>query len=188
MPAAQLAYNLFEGCARTMSRQDRLPEDGRELWRRARPAWRARAAEAEAPDSLEIAAYLDGRLDPAARDSLEGLLAGSPDSLDLLIAARRSLAEGSAPAAAALIERACALVPDPAPRRPRVLGWLIPLAQAFRRRERVATLALATCAVILAGLGGFELGRAGYTNTIAVEAFLAEEIDFGLGAGVEDIL
>lgn len=171
-----------------MSRQDRLPEDGRELWRRARPAWRARAAEAEAPDSLEIAAYLEGRLDAAARDRLEDLLAGSPESLDLVLAARRSLAEGSAPAAAALIERACALVPGPAPRRPRVAGWLISLTQAFRRRERAATLALAACAVILAGIGGFELGRMGYINTLAVEAYLAEEIDFGLGADVEDSL
>ena len=45
--------------------------DGAGLWARARDGWRDSTAAPEAPDSLTLAAYLDGTLEAAARERVE---------------------------------------------------------------------------------------------------------------------
>lgn len=132
-----------------------------QLWRRARDGWQAAVAPSEAPDPLLLAGYLDGALEPAVRERVEAWLAGSPEALDLALAARAALTErANPPAPEALVARAQGLV-----RAPRVgaatgsLGerLLAQLADVLRP----AVWAGAAALLLLTALGGFELGRLG---------------------------
>jgi len=88
-------------------------EDGKELWR----AWRQGAAEAEqqeAPDSLTLAAWLEGRLGEAEAAAVERWLALAPDAAETVRALREALeAEPSGTVPQRLLLRLRALGPAP---------------------------------------------------------------------------
>lgn len=145
-------------------------KEGAALWRRAREAGAPPGEvreEAEAPEALWLAAYLDGSLaeDEAAR--LEAQLAGDPALLDELLVLRETLAAGPEVVPAGVVEKAQALRPEQkealrpqrkaqqaAPAREGswfghlLAGWLRPAVPAF-----------AAVALVLACAGAFELGR-----------------------------
>lgn len=146
-------------------------EEGAALWRRVReagaPLAEIQGAEAEAPEALWLAAYLDGSLaeDEAAR--LEARLAGDPALLDEILALRETLAAGPEAAPAAVVEKARALRPQ----RKEALRLQRKAQQATARKEgsrfghllagwlRPAVPAFAAVALVLACAGAFELGR-----------------------------
>ena len=66
----------------------------KELWQKARTAWSEAPPEAEEPDPLVLAAYLEGRLEPGESEGLEARLAADPAALELLTASGRALAAG----------------------------------------------------------------------------------------------
>ncbi|WP_193368605.1 anti-sigma factor family protein [Pelagibius marinus] len=138
-------------------------KEGAALWRRAReagaPPGAAQGMEAEEPEALWLAAYLDGSLaeDEAAR--LEARLAGDPALLDELLVLRETLAAGPEAAPIGVVEKAQALrprrkAPQATPEKGGarfghlLVGWLRPAVPAF-----------AAVALVLACAGAFELGR-----------------------------
>ena len=142
---------------------DDKTEEGAKLWRQAREAWADGSAAAPGdPDPLELAAYLDGRLDEAAATALEARLAAEPRLLDETMALRESLAMKPEAAPDAVIDRAQALrLQGPAPAlsaaaRPPRAGWLDRL---FGGWLRPAVPAFAVLTLIVACAGAFELGR-----------------------------
>jgi anti-sigma factor RsiW len=142
-----------------MREDDTKTKEGAALWRRARQDGTA-VPEAETPDPLWLAAYLDGRLqeDEAAR--LEAQLAGDPALLDEMLSLRQALAAVPGPVPAAVVARARALRPARPAVRPESAGrpsWLELLLGELGGtwlRPAVAGLAL-----LLACAGAFEMGR-----------------------------
>lgn len=132
-------------------------EEGAALWRLAR---QDRTEMSEVPDALLLAAYLDGRLGEDAVARLEAQLAGDIDLLDEMLALRESLAAAPEAAPAAMVTRAQALRPAV---RTAVAGgpsWLERFLGEFGGAWlRPAVPAFAGLALLLAGVGAFELGR-----------------------------
>ena len=177
-----------------MSEDSDIGKAGAELWARARGAMGSRTGPGEAPDALTLAAYLDGTLDPEARDRVEAWMAGSSDALDLVIAAREALAAAPAPAPLSLLERARGLVRDQGSvqdrRRDggglaaRLAAWLVPEAGFLRP----AMWAAAASLFLLVSVSGFELGRLGAVQMVAVQIVPADDLGFDLDDSAEDLL
>lgn len=150
--------------------------DGALLWRRAAPALPA----GERPDELVLAAYLDGRLDEAARDRVEAALAADDRALEVMLAADAALGATQAPPAG-LLARAGRLVPAGAENRFGFIGRLFggrDRAGGFRLRPGLLAASLA--ALLLASVAGFELGRFGYA--VAEEAYFPPTDSLALAA------
>ena len=138
----------------------------------------ARAAESLAVpagarlDDLTLAAYLDGRLDEAGRDRVEGLLAADPLALERFLAADGALGATQA-LPPALLARATRLVPESAENHFGFIGRLFGGRDGrgfFRLRPGLVAASLA--ALLLVSVAGFELGRFGYA--VAEEAYFPE--------------
>jgi hypothetical protein len=170
-----------------MTERDRRAERDAELWRRLREEARAPApAEglaADAPDEMALAAYLDGTLDPPAREALEARLAAAPEALDLLLAARAALAEPDAAAPESLVRRASALVADPPGRSlaARLRGLFAPLRQPLG-------WSAAAAGVLVACVVGFQLGQIGYASSDGPDRLEVAEAVFGLEPDEDEIL
>ena len=130
-----------------------------------------------APDSLLLAAYLDGRLDPDGREHVEAWLAADPHRLDVLLGAQDALAAGSEPAPDALVAQAQGLV---APAAPDAGG--VP-------RDGAAESALwsrlywpsAAAAVLMACVLGFQLGQSRAAQTALADADILVLTDDPIG-------
>ncbi len=95
-----------------MTDGDKKAPDGPALWAHAREATtRSLLENAPGIDALDLAAYLDSRGDEAVRARVEAALAASPETLELVVAAREALDAGSTAAPESLIARARDLVP-----------------------------------------------------------------------------
>lgn len=126
-------------------------------------SWRRTQHEPAAPDALQIAAWLDGRLDPAQAQAIEQSLAHDPALLRALLAARQA---PPVPADAEEIAAARGLVQ--APWGQRVSQWLdrlrVRLAvgpQAGPHAGAYAGLPYMAAAAVLmatAGAAGFLMG------------------------------
>ncbi len=178
-----------------MSRSDNSYEPGSpeaaELWRQV-GVESGPGTGPEAPDSLLIAAYVDGTLDPPARDRVETWMAGSPDALDLVLAARAAHA-GAPPAVPPaaplqLLARARGLVRPPAVADTagrRTLGdWFAGLAPPSIAQPGV--WAATAAAMVFAAVFSFELGRETTVKLAATRAdtlIVAAADDDGLGFG-----
>ncbi len=164
-------------------------EDGAELWARARAGWRETAPRPEAPDSLTLAAYLDGTLDAAALERVEAWMAASPEALDLMISARS--AQVAAPEAApdGLVSRAQGLV-RARPRAARAgLGtWLSGLIEFQVEAWRPVAWAGVTAALLVVSTGGFELGRLGALHLAPVQTAASDDLGFGLSDPADELL
>ncbi len=142
-----------------------------ELWRRARPE---RRDGPEAPDPLLIAAYVDGKLDPQARDQVEAWMASSPDALDLVIAARAAHTDTPlAGAPAGLLTRARGLV------RPAVVDTDAKrtIGDWFADMTRPGVWAATAAAMLFAAVVSFELGREATVNLAATETLTVASAD-----------
>ncbi len=172
--------------------------DGAGLWTRARPGWRAAESEAsrEVPDTLVLAAYLDGALNETERADIEAWMAASPEAQDLMIAVREALIEETpmaAPAAApvaapaSLVSRAQGLVRAPV-REPTGLGvWLRGTIGFEPEAWRPLAWAGVAAALLVVSAGGFELGRLGTERLVLVQsAALVDDLEFALELGLDD--
>ena len=165
------------------------------LWRRDRSDPEGLSGSqgiADRPDSLTLAAYLDGTLSEAERERLESHLAHAPDDLELVLAARDALTDGAGPAPDPLVARACALVPEAASPAGNILSGLAQSAAGPLRTGgwfwRPAAWSGAATAVILACAIGFQLGQSGYASALSVERSQAWEVVGVLGQSTEDFL
>lgn len=172
-----------------MMESDRKSEDGRALWARVRgPVREDMAGRSGGIDPLDLAAYLDGRLDEGASARLEAALAASPETLDLVIAAREALDAGTTPAPDALVRRAVALAGAPAGSAG---GWLHRLVQALTPEatpQRALAFGTAAAVYLLVSAAGFELGRAEFDYNAQIDKMLASEVAFSLDRSAEDLL
>jgi|GEM_PF-1377531 len=134
----------------------------------------------ETPETLLIAAYVDGTLDPPARDRVEAWMAGSSDALDLVLAARA--AHAGAPLAAPpadLLTRAQGLVRPPVAAN---TGWRHGGAGWFAGMVRPGMWAAITAAMLFAAVVSFELGRETTVKLAATQTLtVASADDDGLG-------
>ncbi|GAB5467759.1 MAG: hypothetical protein Kilf2KO_07890 [Rhodospirillales bacterium] len=134
-------------------------------------------------DPLELAAYLDGRLDEAARADFEAKLAVDPDARALWLAADAALG-ASEPAPDSLLARARALASEDAPRRDAAVGsWWNRLSAAFTGQGRFGGLGWTAAGLLFLAvcLGGFELGHYGFGQGAVGSAQTAqlEALPFG---------
>lgn len=129
------------------------------------------------PDTLTIAAYLDGRLDDDQCEGVERWLAASPEGVDLLLSARRALATPSPLAPDSLLQQAADLVQTAPESRPRVAQ-----GQPWHMFYWPSAAAL----VLLSCLLGFQLAQFAVTGAAVTEAatdiHLTAEAVFDLGA------
>jgi anti-sigma factor RsiW len=140
------------------------PEDpaARALWQRYRQGPPAAVAE---PDLMELAAYADGLLDPAASAAVEAWLALHPEAL-ADIAAARDLATGeiaALPAPLPVIRAARGLVtPPPAPLWRRAANWSSVAAAAMV----VAVIGFQVGIATATSLGDFVDSDSGYEEDV----------------------
>ncbi len=164
-------------------------EDGAELWTRAREGWRAATAAPDAPDSLILAAYLDGMLDEAALERVEAWMAASPEALDLVISARSAQAAAPEAAPDGLMSRAQGLVRAPPHGSRAGLGvWLSGLIGFQVAAWRPVAWAGVTAVLLVVSTGGFELGRQGALYMVPVQTAASDDLGFGLGDPADDLL
>lgn len=135
--------------------------------------------------SLQLAAYLDGRLEGAEAERVEAWLASDPDALDLMVASREALdvpVEAAAPDAllgrAKGIIRPAARAPE-APRR----SWLQALFGGFGGALQPVGVA---AALLLACALGIGLGHSSFANLMAAQSLEAEGFDLGVAG--DDLL
>lgn len=167
-----------------MSEKNLREERDRALWRRLRAESQGAAdGEAWSPDEMALAAYLDGTLDEAERAEVEAWLAAEPAGLELVLAARESLAEPDVAAPEAVVRRAAALVPDPPGNRlARRLRW------AFTPVWQPLGWSGAAAGVLLACVVGFQLGQSGYRSSVTLEQLEIAEAGFVFDPADEEIL
>lgn len=157
-----------------MNEQDRLNADDRSLWLAARLSMGERNL-GERPGPTAVAAYLDGRLEPAERDRMEAWMIAAPEVLDLVAAARAATHADTVPAPDAVVTRAQALRPGSSGLSARLADWL----GAAVKPVRLAALSGAAAAAILAAITGFELGRISYGQIAGFDSVLTEDLEIG---------
>ena len=120
-----------------------------EMARAALDAWRSAAPETSGYDALQIAAWLEGRLDGASSEAVERMLAADPALLEAILAGYEAPQNAATPRE---IEAACALVKLP--------WWQRLLPEATAQSGRWGTAVAATVLMVSIGAGAFELGEA----------------------------
>lgn len=171
-----------------MTRDQDLDARGAELWRRAYDGWAGAQGAVAEPDPRTLAAYLDGTLDPDGRDRVEVWMATTPAALDLVVSARRSLADPMPEVPAGLVQRAQALVRSRPSEPPRMLSRLERLLSPPAVLGRPAAWAGVTAAVLLSAVSAFELGRTGTRHMAALDAAVTGDVRLVLGRSAEDLL
>lgn len=150
------------------------PQD-RSLWQDAKARW-AVADDSARIDAGLLAEYLDGGLSEAEREEIEGLLAASPATLDLLLAARAGMAAETA-VPKGVIDQAVALVEEN--RKKTTAG-----GRGFFTLPNLSWVAATLALVIAVSIAGFEVGRDGYARA---ETLLHDNVRVGvLGVSERD--
>ncbi len=173
-----------------MTEETDKSEAGAELWARARESWRAATAAPDAPESLTLAAYLDGTLDQAALARVEAWMAASPEALEIMISARAAQAAAPEAAPDGLMSRAQGLVrPRPRAARTGLGGWLSELIGFQVAAWRPVAWAGVTAVLLVVSTGGFELGRQGALYMAPVQTAAAgDDLGFGLSDPADELL
>ncbi len=172
-----------------MTEESNKSEAGAKLWARAREGWRAATAAPDAPDSMTLAAYLDGTLDQVARERVEAWMAASPEALERVISARSAQAAAPEAAPDGLMSRAQGLVrARPRADRAGVGAWLSGLIAFQVEAWRPVAWAGVTAALLVVSMGGFELGRLGALHMAAVQTAASDDLGFGLGDSADELL
>ncbi len=162
-------------------------EDGAELWARAREGWRA--ATPDAPDSLTLAAYLDGKLDEGTRAQVEAWMAASPETLETVISVRSAQAAAPEAAPDGLMSRAQGLVrARPRESRAGLGAWLSGLIGFQAEAWRPIAWAGVTATLLVVSTGGFELGRLGALHMAPIQTAASDDLGFGLGDSADELL
>lgn len=128
------------------------PKEARLLWRQAAPATMTATATAVSP--LDLAAWLDGKADPALAARVERAMLADDSLLQTALAARAA-ADSTEPAPERLLVRARAMVAPPVAAASRSGGGFLARLGAWQRRLEWA--AIGACFMIVAS-GGFWLG------------------------------
>jgi len=129
-------------------------ESDRHLWRRCRLM---DAPEDEVGRFLDLAAFADSLLDDEEHDRVAALLVADADAAaDVQAAHTPARPDHTSAELARIIERACAILPEAAPPRGRVIAFVTrqrgPLVQYFARWGSIAA------AIAVAGWLGFAMG------------------------------
>jgi hypothetical protein len=157
------------------------------LWREAREGSSGLAA-GETVDAMDLAAYLDGTMEPSAREAFERDLLADNAALEIVISGRASLGHSEV-VQARVVARAQTLVVEPeAAVEPRA-NWSLTawLAGHFAGPWRPAVGAMAFGLYALLCVASFELGRTDGLPGIAPEAALTAQ-DGGLFEDDESFL
>ena len=171
-----------------MSEEYGNARDGAGLWARARPDWGA-AHTPETPNPLMLAAYLDGTLDEAGRETVEAWMAATPEALELMIAARAELGQAPGAAPENLVSRAQGLVRAPLRVSVGLGAWLRGLIGFEPEAWRPLAWAGVTAALLVVSAGGFELGRLGTERLVPVQtAALGDDLELGLDDPADDLI
>ena len=172
-----------------MSEEYGNARDGAGLWARARPDWGA-AHTPETPNPLMLAAYLDGTLDEAGRETVEAWMAATPEALELMIAARAELGQAPGAAPENLVSRAQGLVRAPLRVSVGLGAWLRGLIGFEPEAWRPLAWAGVTAALlVVVSAGGFELGRLGTDRLLPVQtAALGDDLELGLDDPADDFI
>lgn len=142
--------------------------DDRRLWEQFQTAQRAEVDVVGAcPGMLDLAAYVDGRLDESHCDTVEAHLAACPACLQTVIETRELLAGSAMLCPADVTKRAKAL--RPARRTAAVLRW-----------------AASAAAAVLFALGGYLAGNATGHFDPDSETNLVREMSFGTVGETQD--
>jgi hypothetical protein len=120
-----------------------------EIAHAALKAWRDAAPDAGGYDAMQVAAWLEGRLDADSGEVVERMLASDPALLGAILAGRS--AQQGAPTQRE-IETARALVRAP--------WWQQFIPDTGELQKRWGTAVVATVLVASVGVGAFELGEA----------------------------
>jgi anti-sigma factor RsiW len=154
-----------------MNRMEQDNTDDRRLWEQFRAALRAEVDAAGAcPGMLDLAAYVDGRLDESHCDAVEAHLAACPACLQTVIETRELLAGGAMLCPPDVTKRAKAIRPK-------------------RRTTAVLRWAASAAAAVLFALGGYLAGSATGTLDPDSETKLIREMSFGtIGETQDDLL
>lgn len=129
----------------------------KELWQKARTAWSEAPPEAEEPDPLVLAAYLEGRLEPSESAGLEARLAADPAALALLTASGEALAAGpDAAVPESLLRRAEGLVRAQPAAEPE--AGLLARLRGFLDLQTQAAWGSFAAALVIACVAGYEIG------------------------------
>lgn len=161
------------------------------LWRAYAPG--DSAAAGSCPEAVDLASYIDGRLDVEKAAAMEAHLAACESCLETVIDMRHVASERAAgfiaPAAAAV--RAKSLVPHGAAQRDVYLAalrhWLAPDWKLWGRRAAVAAAGLVLC------ITGYQIGSLSTPDLVVnnSDQLLLAEASFGLfstAQGVDDTL
>ena len=156
------------------------------LWARLKVGAAMPAAASLPPVAdAELAAWLDGRLEPQAAARVEARLAADPALLDAALDVAGALREAGEPAPDRLVTRAQALVGFEAEREHRSRGGLSGWLAGWRRSLELAAVAgafLVVCAT------GFSLGG-GFQEAYADDSFdVAYYVTSPLDSGVSGFL
>ncbi len=164
-------------------------EAGAALWARAREGWRTATLRPEAPDSMTLAAYLDGTLDQAALERVEAWMAASPEALERVISARSAQAAAPEAVPDGLMSRAQGLVrARPHGSRAGLGTWLSGLIGFQVAAWRPVAWAGLTAALLVVSTGGFELGRLGALHMAPVQTAASDDLGFGLSDPADELL
>ncbi|MBT8484209.1 MAG: zf-HC2 domain-containing protein [Phycisphaerales bacterium] len=144
--------------------------DDLDFWRLYDTSVPARPANVACPPLLELAGYVDDRLDGAARERLEAHLSDCLECRDAIVHARGALesvaSSGDVASPLAVIRRARTL-----------------RARGTRGRHvlrRIGRWGVAAAFAALAAVGGLEAGAATSGPQTTVETALQDELSFGL--------
>ncbi|HEX4112385.1 MAG TPA: hypothetical protein VH020_07600 [Stellaceae bacterium] len=151
------------------------------LWRRWRDGKGAAGRAVDEPDASVLAAYAERRLgrrdsdpetDPAIA-AVEDWLAGHPEALDDIVAARAAVTGN---ADATLVARAQALIAAPH-------GNIVPLRRTAGWRGAVAWSGIAA-SLVAASLVGFSLGTNDWLNSDSGQDRIFEQVVIGPSASI----
>jgi hypothetical protein len=123
-------------------------DDSAEVARFSLHAWRHSSQHAGGYDAMQVAAWLEGRLDEASAAEVESLLASDPALLGSILAGRDAAQNAATPHE---IEAARALV--------RLPWWQRLMPDAGGQQGSWGATVAATVLIASVGLGAFELGE-----------------------------
>ena len=156
-----------------MNQSNQQHANEKQLWRQFAAQDQTQPVLSDLEPNL-LAAYIDGKADPSQVGQIEALMVSNPVLLEELIELRQLQDAGPALVSQTFLDRAKALLPA---------SPIIPSRTAFWQRLQWAA---AAAVVMLACLGGYNIGRSTFRGQGLAEALVAADICRDLEAMVTE--